>query len=256
MKRPYALYPLLALLLAIPWAVAGEINRVTVAGFSRLAPGAELPAQWRTLTVPRIKRHTRYSLQKIDDVTVLQAEADASMSSLATDLDVDPASTPWLHWRWRIAMVNPRSGLERKDQDDFVARIYVFFDFDIGRLPLFQRVKIRVARAIYGDQLPLAALCYVWSNKDAVGTTAWNAYTDRVRMIVASSGNEQAGKWVEVRRNVVDDYRAAFGEPVPRITGVAIATDTDDTQARSTAWYADMFFSDSPLTQPREDPNQ
>ena len=65
--------------------------------------------------------------------------------------------------------------------------------------------------------------------------------------MVANSGSEKTGQWVDVQRNVSTDYRAAFGDPVPRITGVGIATDSDDTGAHSLAWYGDIGFSDQPL---------
>jgi hypothetical protein len=51
------------------------------------------------------------------------------------------------------------------------------------------------------------------------------------------------GQWIAVERNVSEDFRNAFGEPVPRITGIAIATDSDDTGENSMAWYGDISFS-------------
>ena len=86
----------------------------------------------------------------------------------------------------------------------------------------------------------------MWANDDPPGTTAWNPHSKRVRTIVASSGSDKAGQWVTVQRNVSSDYREAFGDPVPRITGIAIATDSDDTGAHSLAWYGNIVFSDQP----------
>ena len=245
-----ALTMLLALFLTTGMAIGREGERIKVADFSSLDPGAVLPDQWQALTVTRVKKHTRYTLVAVDGATVLQAESDASMSSLAKNIDIDPNTTPWLQWRWRTAAINPASGLENKQNDDFPVRLYVFFDYDIGQLPFLERTKIRIARALYGKQLPLAALCYVWAGKETVGTTAWNAYTDRVRMVVASSGAAKTGSWVDVQRNVAEDYRAAFGEPVPRITGIALASDTDDTGMSSTSWYGDIFFASRSEAQP------
>lgn len=250
MRRWRFVITVLAFVLTAGAAFALEASRVAVAEFSRLTPGGVLPASWQMLTASRIERHTHYAVQTMEGVTAVRADADASMSSLATKINIDPTVTPWLHWRWRIAGTNPASAFEGKQHDDFVARVYVFFDYDLERLPFFQRTKIRLARAIYGKELPLAALCYVWADKEPVGASAWNAYTDRVRMIAASSGNEKAQRWVDVERNVVDDYRAAFGEPVPRITGIAIATDSDDTRSHSTAWYGDAYFASSPSASP------
>ena len=242
------LAPLLALVITL---ASGSINanamqQVSVADFSQLQAGSPLPADWEAITISHIRKHTEYKLVSLDGTTVLQANAEASMSGLAHKMDVNPQLTPWLHWRWRVEQPNEKSDLHSKQGDDFPARIYVFFDFDINRLPFFERLIVRIARAIYGDRLPLAALCYVWASNDPPGTTAWNPHSKRVRTIVASSGSDKAGQWVTVQRNVSTDYREAFGDPVPRITGVAIATDSDDTGAHSLAWYGNIVFSDQP----------
>lgn len=226
------------------------VQRISVADFSRLRAGDELPAEWGMLTVPRIPRHTQYMLASVDGTTVVRAEAEASMSSLARELSVDPNETPWLQWRWRIQQLNGQSDLYTRQGDDFPVRIYVFFDYDIMQLPFFERVIVRVARALYGERLPLAALCYVWAPDDLPGTSTWNAYTNRVRMVVATSGAGDIGRWVTVERNVKNDYLMAFGTPVPRVTGIALATDTDNTGERSLAWYGDIVFANRAQQQP------
>jgi hypothetical protein len=61
-------------------------------------------------------------------------------------------------------------------------------------------------------------------------------------MIVVESGDAKAGTWVDERRNLLDDYRRAFGEDPPKVSGVAIMTDTDNTGETATAWYGDISF--------------
>ncbi len=218
-------------------------DRIELAKFSDMQPGGSLPPEWQTISIARIARQTQYSLISLDGSTALQAEADSSMSSLVREADIDPNDTPWLQWRWRISELNDKSDLKLKNGDDFPTRLYVFFDYDIMQMSFFDRTMIRIARAIYGDRVPLAALCYVWAKDDPAGTTAWNAYTDRVRMVVATGGADQIDQWVDVERNVINDYKMAFGEPVPRITGIALATDTDNTGQRSVSWYGDIHFA-------------
>jgi hypothetical protein len=93
--------------------------------------------------------------------------------------------------------------------------------------------------------VPTAALCYVWDNHHPVGTSQWNPYTDRVRMIVLESGSARAGGWVEERRDLERDFRTWFPEsshPVPAITGVAAGNDTDQTGEAATAWFGDLHL--------------
>ena len=216
---------------------------VAIAGFSSATPGGPLPDPWKLVTLAKIKRQTRYSLVRDADTTVLRADAEASMASVMHPLNFDPRDHPVVEWRWKITHLLRKSNLATKAGDDFPARFYVLFDYDIARLQFATRTKIRVARALFGEEVPLAVLCYVWDGKSIQGATAWSAYTDRVRVIVAQSGDAQVNQWVAVRRNIVDDFRAAFGEDPPRVSGVALATDTDNTGESVTAFYGDIRFT-------------
>ena len=69
-----------------------------------------------------------------------------------------------------------------------------------------------------------------------------NAYTGRVKMIVIESGPSQLGRWIDERRDLRADYRQAFGDQPPTISGVAIMTDTDNTGESATAYYGDIVF--------------
>jgi hypothetical protein len=230
-------------------AIAGSLScvsaadgQVAIARFSSATPGGPLPDPWKLITLKKIKKQTRYSLVRDADTTVLRADADASMASVMHPLRFDPRDHPVAEWRWKIARLLRKSNIATRAGDDFPARLYVFFDYDIARLPFTTRAKIRIARALFGNDVPLASLCYVWDGKSVKGTTAWSPYTDRVRVIVAESGDAHLNQWVTVRRNIVDDFRAAFGEGPGQVTGVAVATDTDNTGESATAFYGDIRF--------------
>ncbi|MBI3527308.1 MAG: DUF3047 domain-containing protein [Betaproteobacteria bacterium] len=230
-------------------AVAGSLTCVDAANeqaaivrFSSAKSGDPLPAPWKLVTLAKIKKPTRYSLVLDADKTVLRADADASMASVMHPLHFDPRDHPVVEWRWKIAHLLRKSNIATKAGDDFPARFYVLFDYDIARLPFATRAKIRVARALFGEDVPLAVLCYVWDGKSIKGAATWSPYTDRVRIIVAESGEAHLNQWVTVRRNIVDDFRAAFGEDPPQVTGVAVATDTDNTGESAVAFYGDIRF--------------
>jgi hypothetical protein len=61
-------------------------------------------------------------------------------------------------------------------------------------------------------------------------------------MVVVESGREHLNIWVTERRNVYADYRKAFKDEPPMISGVAIVTDTDNTGESATAFYGDILF--------------
>ena len=128
-----------------------------------------------------------------------------------------------------------------KQGDDFPARVYVTFDRDISELPFSTRLKIRLARTLYGTDIPTAALCYVWADNLSVDTIVPNAYSDTVMMVVVRNGPAEQG-WQTERRDVGADYAAAFGSAAPSVTSVMLAADTDDTGAFARSWFGDIAF--------------
>jgi hypothetical protein len=130
----------------------------------------------------------------------------------------------------------------RKDGDDYPARVYVAFRYDPTRATVWEKATYGAYRLVYGTYPPAAALNYIWDNRLPPGTTLDNAYTDRAKMVVVRSGPAEIGRWMTETRNVLDDYRRLFGGDPPRIAGVAVMTDTDDTGERAVAWYDALAF--------------
>ena len=236
--RPFACLILLAL--AGSPAKAADTPNSTIAPFSTASPGAELPAPWRISTLPNVQRATHYALVADGGTVVLRAQANASMASVTHALKIDPIVLPVITWRWKISNILKKSNIQTKTGDDFPARVYVLFDYDIRKLSILQRAKMYLARSRFGKDVPAAALCYVWDGKAPVGTSVWSPYTDRVRVIVVESGSAYLNRWREVRRDIVADFREAFGEDPPAISGVAVASDTDNTGESVTAFYGDI----------------
>ena len=222
-------------------------DRLDVGPFSRAAPGGPLPEGWAPLTFRRIARHTRYALVRdADRGTVVEAIAEASASGLVRKLDAEPKAWPMLSWSWKIERPVAKGDVTRKSGDDYAARVYVTFRVPPERLSPFERMRRAAASSLFGDDVPDAGLVYLWDAWSPVGTIVPNAYTDRVRMIVVESGSERAGRWLAYERDVAADYRAAFGEDAPPLSGVAIMTDTDDTGESLRAWYGDIALARAP----------
>jgi len=91
--------------------------------------------------------------------------------------------------------------------------------------------------------MPYATLVYIWENRARKNTVIPNLHTSRIKMIVAESGPESLGKWQKVTRDIVKDYKRAFGEIPGMITSVGIMTDTDNTGMKAEAFYGDIRFS-------------
>ncbi|OJS98793.1 hypothetical protein BEE62_00955 [Marinobacter nauticus] len=226
----------LALLLASPLLMAQESLLQPFSTMSSLSDG------WEPLEFPRIDRHTRYELVTDDGVQVVKATADNSASGLIARLSLEPGESLILRWQWKVSNVFDRGDARKKSGDDYPARIYVAFEFQPDKAGFFERAKRKTVEVMFGETLPGNALNYIWANRLPEQSIVANAFTDQTMMVAVNSGPEQTGEWVTVERDIVADYREAFGENPPRIVGVAIMSDADNTGERATAWYRDLVL--------------
>ncbi|KXO07481.1 DUF3047 domain-containing protein [Marinobacter excellens] len=226
----------LALLLASPLLMAQESLLQPFSTMSSLSDG------WEPLEFPRIDRHTRYELVTDDGVQVVKASADNSASGLIARLSLEPGESLILRWQWKVSNVFDRGDARKKSGDDYPARIYVAFEFQPDKAGFFERAKRKTVEVMFGESLPGNALNYIWANRLPEQSIVANAFTDQTMMVAVNSGPEQTGEWVTVERDIVADYREAFGENPPRIVGVAIMSDADNTGERATAWYRDLVL--------------
>ncbi len=227
-------------LVAAPGARAQD--SVDAMRFSALRPGAALPVGLRHVVLSSQKRETEYTLVDDGGRTVLRARANSSGSGIVREIRIDPNRHPLLAWQWKVMRVLEKSDLRTRAGDDYAARLYVTFDVAPENLSTSERLQLSLARMVHGQDVPAAALCYVWDSKAALGTIAPNAFTDRVRMIVVDSGATDAGRWRLHERNIAADYRAAFGIDAPMVSSVIVSTDTDNTGESAEAYYGDVVF--------------
>jgi hypothetical protein len=229
--------------------VPETLRRPPIVPFSAVPPGPGLPGGWRPLTLPGIKP-PQVEVVADEGTSVLRVFSRAGGGTVAFALTNGAAAGSRLAWRWKIDRVVERADLHRKSADDFAARVYVFFDVPGQELSLGERAKRKLAKLLHGVEAPAAVICYVWDNRHPVGTSAWSPYSRRVRTVVLQSGNGRAGQWVAESRDVDEDFRAAFGtrgnKSPPRVSGVAVGNDTDQTGQHVTAWFGDLRFAPRP----------
>lgn len=214
---------------------------VEVAKFSRAMVGQSVPDGWKPLTFKKVPVQTKYEIVNDGDVTVVKASSEGSASGLTKEVKIDPHEYPIIRWRWKVENLLKNSDVNRKDGDDYPARLYITFEYDPDKVKLSRKLKYKAGRAIFGD-IPIGALNYIWETKTPVGTIVANAFTDFAQMIVVESGPQKVGIWTDEERNLYEDYKMAFGEEPPMINGVAIMSDTDNTKERAIAYYGDITF--------------
>ena len=231
-----------ALFVSLLTSHSSAADLLPVGVFSKEMPGGEFPEGWKPLKFQNIEKMTRYSLVKDGNKVVVKAVSEASASGLIREMKIDPKEFPILQWRWKVGNILKKGNVKTKEGDDYPARIYITFEYDPKKLNFFEKTKYNTYRILYGQYPPLRAINYIWESSAPKGTAVPNPYASRVLMIVVESGPEKTNQWVGEARNVFEDYRKAFGEDPPMISGVALMTDTDNTGEGATAYYGDIFF--------------
>lgn len=204
----------LAASLAIAAAPGGEIVL--------LEPGAPIDQLWSR---GGWRSQTEYSRAEAGGVAAIRAVGRNSASGLHRELRYRPADYPWLEWTWRVDKLQERADIRDARREDFGAAIFLLF----GRPGLLRR--------------DVPTLSYVWTNARlrAGEVVVSPHHGGMVRSIVLQAGTERLGQWIRERRNVVEDYRRAFGsDPPDTVEMIALWTDNDQTGDSVEAYYGRM----------------
>jgi hypothetical protein len=168
---------------------------------------------------------TEYSRVEISGVAAIRAVGQNSASGLHREVRYRPEEHPWLEWSWRVDKLQQQADIRDVKREDFGAAIFVIF----GRPSLFHR--------------NVPTLSYVWTNArvDAGDVVVNPHHRGTSRSIVLRAGGERLGRWQRERRNVLEDYRRAFGaDPPETVEMIALWTDNDQTGDPVEAYYGRM----------------
>jgi len=220
---------------------AQEKTPLIVGEFSAGPNEKGFPDGWRDLHYRGV-RPTDYSLVKLEGVWVMKAESQSSASGFITRLEINPRDFPIIKWRWRVETLIDKSDLTTKAGDDHPARIYVGFEYDRRGYNWREKIFYWILRVFYGRDYPSRAINYIWASHDPVGSIQPNPFTRWVQTVVVQSGNEHLGQWIEVERNVYEDYWEIFRQEPPTISGIGMMTDSDGSKEHTVAYYGDILF--------------
>lgn len=213
-----------------------------VVHFSAGKPGGPMPAGWEPVKITDQKKPTEYTLVANDGQTVLHAKADGAATGLAQRIPIDVDKWPIVEWRWKVNRLIVTADNTKSSKEDSPVRLIFEFDGDKKKLSFSERTALSLAESVSGRESPYAQLMYIWSNSAPVGTVIPNPRTNRVQMVVASSGAAGVNEWQSLSRNLREDYKRAYGEDPGKLMGYGVLTDTDNTGESVVAWYGDIVF--------------
>jgi Protein of unknown function (DUF3047) len=142
-----------------------------------------------------------------------------SSFSLERGVDVDPLSTPYLAWTWKVTQLPPSGDFRKSSTDDQAAQVLVAF----------------------ADR---RVLTYIWDSNAPKGTvqSASSIPLVHVFAVVAESGGAQANRWVPELHNVEADYERAFGKPAPHVKGLRLQINSQHTGATAESYFGEVAF--------------
>jgi hypothetical protein len=196
---------------------------------------------WRTVNVSNKPEHTKYTIEKNNDGSFLKAESNKSVLALAYKEEFNVYTYPKVRWKWKVSNIYKNANPETKDGDDYAIRVYVAFKYDPKvSSSIGQRLKYGLINTMYGEYPPQATLNYVWANSEGQKTILTSPYSDTIKLIALEKGSKKVGTWQEEEIDIIQDYRKSFGEDPPKMAGIAVMNDSDNT-GQSSISYIDFI---------------
>jgi hypothetical protein len=180
--------------------------------------------EYKTLKVKKVKGKTTWNLGSNENGNYIRAEAEGKGSGLGKEIKVDLTKTPFINITWRVEKDLAGIVENSKKGHDFAARVFVIKK--TGSTALSNR-----------------AISYVFSSNNNVGESWPSPYTKKSIYYVISTTKKNLNTWVSVKSNVKEDFLKLHNLDISDLSGVAIMTDTDNSQLKTISYYQNIFFS-------------
>jgi len=214
-------------------------------GFKQGEKSDSVPEGWELITYFRTVKN-RMSLYKEEKRTVLEVKSLGSASAILKRPEVDLKAFPILVWRWKINRAVGMANESQKDRNDSAARIRVIFGKRAAKPPQRSPDILKFFKSL-GFQIGGAEprgpkIDYIWGNATPKGEVIDYPGSKNHKMVIVQSGNEMANRWVWEKRNLIEDFRQFFGGTPPGLAGIAVLTDTNQTNEGVIASYSSIIM--------------
>jgi DUF3047 family protein len=163
----------------------------------------------------------------VDDAEnqAIKLRTESSSFALEKSITVDLRQTPYLEWEWKVTVPPTGGDFSSPDTDDQAAQLLVVFS-----KTFYERRKV---------------ISYIWdptASQGAIGAAAGPIYLN-VKAIVVESGAGQIGNWLTEKRNVVEDFRALFGETPERAVAIRMQINSQHTKSVAEVFWRTIRFT-------------
>lgn len=194
----------------------------------------EFQRDWRFYNTMPVLPNTRFRVERVDGATdgyALVVESGKSSGFVITmPRNLDLREYPILRWRWRIVR-RLRIADDVSDPDDQAGVVYI----------------------ADGTNLRHSSVGYRWEHNTLVGDDELIKYRGgltTVKAICVRNRHTPAGEWVVEERDVVRDFKAAFGKTLSAGFAVTIGANTQHSQSDTRLEIDYIEFRRSPVSPP------
>lgn len=212
-------------LLNVRYALAGASPAEVVEDWSAGTAGVKgVPLGWQRYETPFGRPAYDFSVVNDGGRRALDLKSAGDHSTIAKEIHVSLAATPLLGWQWKILRLPHGADLRERATSDATGHLFVVWP----RFPALLRSHL---------------IGYVWDPALPVGSIVQSRKTGTVTFIVVRSGGQALGRWLDERRDLVQDYRMLFGKTPPPPQAIALSIDTDDTNTTAEAFFGRIAFT-------------
>jgi Protein of unknown function (DUF3047) len=239
-KFRWTAWALLVAMLALSGCAQLAKQDTPVAGATFRLANDPLSAPWQAVHI-RFKTPTSYTRAEVEGVPCILADAQGTWSLQAAAVPPAQALGSVLSWRWFVPTLPVGADNELSSKDDAAVRVLISFKGDRSKINAADRSAMNMAKLIGGWEIPYATIQYIWEPDAAPETIIDHHTISRIKKMVVRSGERGLANWVNLERNVRDDFRRAFpGEEPGDIESIGIMTDSDTLGGHLRACYADV----------------
>jgi len=208
---------LLIILLSVSWSIP-LFAQTPINIVFRAEEIGKFPSDWKSMD--KSDAQNVYSVQEEGKNKFIHADSKGSWVQIGFEKKWTLKEFPILQWKWRAVLFPTGTDERERNRNDSVLGLYVVF----GHLPFIRAIK------------------YIWSDTLPVGASFNSPYAKNTKIIVVQSGRTLRGTWVQERHDILFDFHQLFGEVEknPVAAGIAILTDSDNTNSHAIGDYADI----------------
>jgi hypothetical protein len=153
----------------------------------------------------------------------LRIRCNEASFSLQKKIQVSLQESPLLVWDWKVTELPKGGDFRHSDSDDQAAQLIIAFSSS-------------------------RFLSYIWDSTAPKGTIASASAPlfKKIFAVVMQSGPQGLGTWITERRNLIDDYKQAYGEEPEVIEGVRIQINCQHTQSRAESYWHSIAATAKP----------